>query len=797
MRLGLTGMGRVGSVERLGQTDPVAAGNRVEYHRQGVVEQWTNGPLGLEQTFVVGARPAGSGPLDLTVGYAGAGVGARLAAGQVLLRGAHGELRYGGLVVTDAHGRRLHAWLAVRAGRIVIGVDDAGAAYPLRVDPFVQQAELTASDGVGGELGGGGFAISGSTLVVGAPNQSTATGSLEGAAYVFTEPASGWANATQTAELTASDAGIEDEFGTSVAISGQTIAVGGGFRKSSGTGAVYVFNEPASGWTNATQSAKLTASDGVAGDALGASVVISGQTILAGASGRQVGTTPYAGAVYVFDEPASGWASETQTAELTVPSIDGALNAGLSLAVSGSTLAVGAPSGTEQVDVFTAPASGWANATFTAELTASDPTGADEFGRSVAISDDTIVAGANAHAMGNNPIAGAVYVYTKPASGWANATQTAELTASDGGGRLGESVGISGQTIIAGASFHTVGANGNEGALYEFDEPAGGWTNATESSQLTASDGSANDFLGTSVLFAGSTIFAGAPDRNEQQGAVYVFQTPAATSLTTSLTGGGSSGATVTVPPGTPVTDTATLSGIDAAQATGTVAYTVYSDSACTTAVTGGTPQAISTPGTIPASVSATLSTPGTYYWQARYEGDPGNQASESACGSEVETVQAPAPGADLAVSLQSPSATVAGTSFQATVTVTNSGPQTAKNVVIGLLLPRGITRSDPAGRGGLILAFDSALPAGQTFTDTVPLTSSATASGHTLLTAAALSLTTPDPHPANNVVFKALSITPASATAGTLTVHATRVSASALLARLGRVRLVGITTAG
>src|SRR5579863_4019033 len=108
------------------------------------------------------------------------------------------------------------------------------------------------------------------------------------------------ARITQLAELTASDGATLDSLGSSVAISGNTI-VAGALGNNSNTGAVYVFVEPTTGWTNMTQTAKLTASDGQSRDDLGWSVAISGNVVAAGAPG---GAT---GAVYVFVEPAGGW----------------------------------------------------------------------------------------------------------------------------------------------------------------------------------------------------------------------------------------------------------------------------------------------------------------------------------------------------------------------------------------------------------------------------------------------------------------------------------------------------------
>jgi len=115
------------------------------------------------------------------------------------------------------------------------------------------------------------------------------------------------------------------------------------------------------------------------------------------------------------------------------------------------------------------------------------------------------------------------------------------------------------------------------------------------------------------------------------------------TSLTTSLSGAGQSGTTISVPTNTPVTDTATLTGTNASTATGTVTYNVYSDSGCTTLLNAGTPETITTPGVLPSSAPLSLSTAGTYYWQTVYSGDSTNNGSNSTCGvgaeAEVETV--------------------------------------------------------------------------------------------------------------------------------------------------------------
>ncbi len=423
---------------------------------------------------------------------------------------------------------------------------DRGAAHPLRIDPFIQQGELAAAHGAIGEEFGESVAISGNTIVVGTPNQVLASTDVEqGAAYVFTRPASGWAHATEVAVLRATRGRSEELFGHSVAISGNTIVVGAPFREvagHAGQGAAYVFAKPASGWRDATQSARLTAAGGTANEFFGESVAVAGHTIVAGAPGRELGGHAMQGAVDVFATPAGGRVgSPIQKAVLRASDGEPHDALGVSVAISGRTIVAGADLHAVGKDaeqgaayVFARPASGWRDATQAAELTDEDGESGELFGHSVAAWGNTIVAGAPNRGLANSADEGAAYVFVRPASGWRGSlTQTAELTASDAAKdeALGRSLAISGDTIVAGATFKQVGHNTEQGAVYVFAKPASGWVNATETEQLTVSDGVAGDSLGRSVAVSGHTIVAGAPDRkiarNLGQGAVYAFVAPA------------------------------------------------------------------------------------------------------------------------------------------------------------------------------------------------------------------------------------------------------------------------------
>jgi hypothetical protein len=168
---------------------------------------------------------------------------------------------------------------------------------------LTQDAKLTSSDGSNFDHFGYSVAISGDTIVVGAPSHTIGTNPGQGAAYVFVKSALGWVDATETAKLIASDGLVAHAFGISVAIEGGTAVVGSNFDQVGANvnqGAAYVFVEPAGGWAGAlTEQAKLTASDGSTGSHFGSSVGISGDMVVVGAFGHDT----FRGSAYVFGPP--------------------------------------------------------------------------------------------------------------------------------------------------------------------------------------------------------------------------------------------------------------------------------------------------------------------------------------------------------------------------------------------------------------------------------------------------------------------------------------------------------------
>lgn len=375
-------------------------------------------------------------------------------------------------------------------------------------DPWRQLAELTSSDGQPGDEIGISVAVCGSTVVVGASELNAST---FGAAYVFVKGAGGWANMTQTAKLTASDAAPGAIFGSSVACSGSTIVVGAPHATVGSNqyqGEAYVFVEPSGGWVDMTETARLTSADGEGNDFFGYAVAESENTIVVGAP-QASGTVEAQGKAYIFVEPKGGWQTTSKfKAELTASNAQFDNGLGVSVSISGKTLvagAAGANSVAGAAYVFIKPTGGWKTTSeFNAELTASDESSDAAFGYSVSVSGDTIAIGAYE--------VNKAYVFVEPDGGWTSTTEAAELTGQ--GNSFGYSLSLSGNELVVGA------ANGNSGnAAYVFDKPPSGWQ-TTSNAELTAYGGYGFAF---SVVAAGGTIVAGSIGNNDLQGAAYVF----------------------------------------------------------------------------------------------------------------------------------------------------------------------------------------------------------------------------------------------------------------------------------
>jgi hypothetical protein len=259
------------------------------------------------------------------------------------------------------------------------------------------------------------------------------------------------------------------------------------------TGAAYVFVRSGTTWSQQTE---LTAPvHSPVSDDLGWSVALSGSTAVVG----DPRNNSFTGAAFVFLRSGTTWFRQ---AKLTAPAHGFAQFLGTSVAVSGTTVVAGAPD-SEAAYVFVRSGTTWSQQ---AKLT-----GPGGFGASVALSGLTAVVGSPAENSG----AGAAYVFTRSGTTW---SQQAKLTAADGAAddSFGSSVALSGSTAVAGAP----GKNANAGAAYVFTRSGTTWS---QQAKLTAAHGAANDNFGNSVALYGATAVAGAPFRNANVGAAYVF----------------------------------------------------------------------------------------------------------------------------------------------------------------------------------------------------------------------------------------------------------------------------------
>ncbi|HUD99261.1 MAG TPA: FG-GAP repeat protein [Bryobacteraceae bacterium] len=539
-RLHLRAYGYGGALQPAGEAVPCAETNRIEYRRGPLTEWYVNGPLGLEQGFTL-AQPPGSrehrGVLIIALAVSG-DLTAAVDPGKTSLtltgHSGQSELRYTGLTAFDATGRELPASLELRGARLRLEVDDTHARYPVVIDPFVQAAKLTASDGQMDDSLGYSVAVSGNTAVVGAPFANVNGVSDAGAVYVFVQPAAGWGNMTETAKLTASDAQAEgiSFLGLSVSIDGNTIVAGAMHQtigQNAQQGAAYVFVEPAGGWTDVAETAKLTAADGGSYDRFGSGAAISGDTIVVGACQATIGSNPNQGAAYVFVKPAGGWVTTAAyQAKLTAGDATANSFLGISTAIDGDTVVIGSVAGAGAAYVYIMPPDGWTNTTETAKLTAADGVEGDELGYAVAINGGVIAAGAPLATVGTNVEQGAAYVFVEPVSGWASTTQTSKLTAVQGDARdnLGWSIATNGDAVVAGAPGRPGGRG--RGRAYLFAKPPTGWpANSTPAARLTAADGVEGNSLGVAVAIGGDNVLVTAPaakvNSNVDQGAAYVF----------------------------------------------------------------------------------------------------------------------------------------------------------------------------------------------------------------------------------------------------------------------------------
>lgn len=541
--------------------------NEVTYVWDSVLEEWyVNDRRGLEHGFTLKARPAGSGDrLELRLRVRG-GLRAEVSADgdAASFHNSAGKtvVRYAGLKVWDATGKTLPASIETDGERgLMLAVADRSAVYPITIDPIAQQAYIKPENTGINDNFGHAVAMSGDTVVVGAPYedsdgdgvnppaQSDNSRNNAGAAYVFVRNGAIW---SQEAYLKASNSDAQDRFGYSVSISGNTIVVGALEEQSNATGvnspdqgdnslaragAAYVFVRNSGIWS---QQAYLKASNPGQADYFGTSVAVSGNIAVVGATGEDsngTGVNPdtqennsasLSGAAYVFRRVSGVW---NQEAYLKPSTSQGGSEFGNAAAASGDRLVIGAHRDSTPLTnsgaayVFSRATGAWQ---LEAYLKASNVGQNDRFGTGVGISADTVIIGApledssgtgvNSDTQTTNDAggSGAAYIFVEENGVW---SQQAYVKASnaDSGDQFGGAVAIAGDIAVVGATHERSNGDGPDfspdddslrqaGAAYVFGRQAGIWS---EVAYLKASTPGLDDNFGYSVAVSGDTAVVG------------------------------------------------------------------------------------------------------------------------------------------------------------------------------------------------------------------------------------------------------------------------------------------------
>jgi len=326
-------------------------------------------------------------------------------------------------------------------------------------------------------------AIDGDTLVVGARfEDSNATGingaqndlaSNSGAVYVFRRNGAVW---QQEAYLKASNAQATDEFGSSVAIRGDRIAVGA-IRKGASIGAAYVFRRNGTVWQ---EEATFPGTDPGAG--FGISVALDDQRLVVGSRYANAAKT-FAGAAFVYLRAGTAWSLEST---LTAPNARnvaiGTLTFGTRVALHGDLIAVSDPfedGGSKGINGDMADTSvqnagavylyrrGVAGWTFEAYVKPATVAPEQRFGAEIAIEADRLVVGAPQDSSGGDSQAGAVFAFRRFGQVWFQEA----LLKSPGPPRtfdvFGQGITLSGGRMFVGATGEDSSSAGVGGAMDE------------------------------------------------------------------------------------------------------------------------------------------------------------------------------------------------------------------------------------------------------------------------------------------------------------------------------------------
>lgn len=338
--------------------------------------------------------------------------------------------------------------------------------------------------------------VDGDTAVIGAPGIQA----RGGAAYVYVRSGAGW---RKQATLQAPDGAVNDTFGFSVTVDGDTAVVGSVYDAPGGS--AYVFRRTGAVWA---LEAKLRPPDPARSGQFAAALDLEGDLLAVGADRDDTATGVDSGAAHLFVRRGSVWRLQ-QTVVASDSSTDD--NFGTSVDLSGTTLSVGAPGADDlrgAAYVFDRTGGGW---TEVARILAPDPGG--QFGRSIAVDRATLLVGAPENRLGQ----GSAYLFDRAGPGF---LFQAELVAPDAQmfDEFGSSVVLAGPVAVVGAAFDDVAGQEVAGSAYVFRQEGGDWR---PRGHLT--EPSSPGFFGRDMALEGDTLFVGAAGFGRGPGVTYLY----------------------------------------------------------------------------------------------------------------------------------------------------------------------------------------------------------------------------------------------------------------------------------
>ncbi len=539
--LRLTAWGAAHDLQPVPPAGAIADGNRVEFLRGPLTEWYVNTAIGLEQGFTIDHPPGDDidelvlemtldGDLTPMLAETGQAATFRYA-------DSNTALTYAGLKAWDAVEEPLEAHMELHDGgeRLRLVVEVARAVWPVTVDPiFTQVAKLLPTPQLDNTDAHFGRSVAIDNDVMAVAIYDVVSGERADAVYVFHRDRGGPGEWTIAARLLPENGRPLQLFGRSIAVSGETVVIGAPVDdlNGAGSGSVYVFSRDHGGPDRWGRVAILTADDGGFEDALGSSVAISGDTVVAGASGDG-DNGPFSGSAYIFRLNHGNPESWAQMAKLTAS--DGAYADffGCSVDIDGDTVIVGAfgdddhGSVSGSAYIFHGIPETMGSWEQTTKLTADDGDGFDHFGEVVSISGENAFVAAPED-DGIRPNSGSVYVFNRNEGGTDNWGQKAKLAAPDGpfDRNFGRSIASDATTVIIGSNDNEIGASA--GAAYVFALADDGTNEWMEIAKITAGDGQELDFFGTSVAISNEVAVVGSPQHDgafPDSGSVYAFDT--------------------------------------------------------------------------------------------------------------------------------------------------------------------------------------------------------------------------------------------------------------------------------